>query len=669
MSSGLDNLKHVVVLMMENRSFDHMLGYLKQDWPNLDGLTGNETNPDINGQLQSVQPTAFAQGELDPDPDNSWEGVNLQIFGNAQGVDDGSPKMKGFIKSYFTKRQDLGHSRNIMNCFDPSNLQVLTFLAEQYAVCDRWFSSLPGPDVPNHMFANFGTSFGHVDNAMKIEDNGKSIYSRLMNAGRSAKIYFFDEQSSSIGISFMLQNQAETMGSYQDFMDDCNNGNLPDYSFVEPNYSDHGNLLASDQHPDHNVISGENFIADVYNHIRKSPLWENTLLLIVYDEHGGTYDHVYPPKITPDGITDPISGFQFDRLGIRVPAIFISPWIDSGTLIHTQYEHASIPATVADLFIKDLGQRNLTVRESRANLFTEDPDLFTLTQPRQDSFYFTMEAAPAVRGTPIDTAASVEVGSAQVSISAPPAGAYNPWRPMSVLLHDHVQELSRLELQLPTGERTNIDVSTLVTEQDASRYIGLVERRLHAAGIESRKYSKPRGPDLIQRLSSTTAGREDSRSFAQLCADSVNYLFGEVLSEPQQQSRIEDGFQIMDLVARVSPRGTLGFWGSLAQDFRCRYIVFEFKNHREPVSQNQIYTTEKYLYLNALRPAAIIIARNGADAGAKRAAQGALREFGKVLLIMDLNDLFDLLRVKDKGDDVDSLMFRHLDMLMKNLAP
>ena len=484
MAAGLDNLKHIVVLMMENRSFDHMLGYLKQDWPALEGLNGNETNPDTNGQPQSVQPTAAPQGELDPDPDHSWEGVNLQIFGNAEGKDDGSPKMQGFIKSYFSKRQDVGHSRNIMNCFDPNNLQVLTYLAEQYAVCDHWFSSLPGPTVPNRIFAHFGTSFGHVDNALKIGDNGKSIYSRLMNAGRSAKIYFFDEQSSSIGISFMLQNQAETMGSYQDFMDDCNNGNLPDYSFVEPNYSDHGNLLASDQHPDHNVISGENFIADVYNHIRKSPLWENTLLLIVYDEHGGTYDHVYPPKITPDGITDPISGFQFDRLGIRVPAIFISPWIDSGTLIQRQYEHASIPATVASLFIANPGQRNLTPRESRANLFTEDPDLFTLTQPRQDSFYFTMEAASGVRATPLDLAASAEEGSVERSIQAPPAGAYNPGRDMGILLQDHIQELSRLEKQLPPDRQTGTDVSTLKTEQQASDYIGKVVPRLRAQGTK-----------------------------------------------------------------------------------------------------------------------------------------------------------------------------------------
>jgi phospholipase C len=485
MPPGLDNLKHIVVLMMENRSFDHMLGYMQV--PGMDGLTGKETNPDANGQAQSVLPTAAAQAELDPDPDHSWPGVNTQIFGNAQGTDDGSPKMQGFIKSYFNQMQNVKHSRNIMNCFSPDNLPVLTYLAQQYAVCDRWFSSLPGPTVPNRLFAHFGTSFNNVDNSMKFADNGKSIYSRLWNAGRSPKIYYFDEQSASVGFTFMLTNQPQTMGTYNDFLSDCAAGKLPDYSFLEPNYSDHSNgadnLLASDQHPDHNVIAGENFIADVYNHIRKSPLWENILFLIVYDEHGGTFDHVLPPKITPDGTPDPISGFQFDRLGIRVPAIFVSPWVHAGTLIHTQYEHASIPASVASFFIADATQRNLTVREQRANLFLQDPNLLTLAAPRQDSFYFQPQSTgEGIVGLSLAAQAD-ESEPREVPIPQPPPGAFNPSRPMGILLSDHVQDLSRLEQTLPPAQRTNIDVNSLKSEADASAYSAKVIPllRAHAA--------------------------------------------------------------------------------------------------------------------------------------------------------------------------------------------
>jgi phospholipase C len=487
MPPGLDNLKHIVVLMMENRSFDHMLGFMKV--PGLDGLTGNETNPDSNGQAQAVQPAAAAQKELDPDPDHSWTGVNTQIFGNPQGTDDGSPKMQGFIKSYFTKQQNVGHSRNIMNCFSRDNLPVLTYLAQQFAVCDRWFSSLPGPTVPNRLFAHFGTSFGKVDNSMKFGDNGKSIYSRLMNAGRSTKIYYFDEQSASVGFTFLLKNQPQTMGTYNDFKSDCANGNLPDYSFVEPNYSDHANLFASDQHPDHNVIAGENFIADVYNHIRQSPLWENILLLIVYDEHGGTFDHVFPPQIPPDGTPDPASGFQFNRLGIRVPAIFVSPWIQAGTQIHTQYEHASIGATVAGLFIANPAQRELTVREQRANVFTADPNLLTLAAPRQDSFYFRPNQETAMAMPRLTIAAQADQSSPrEIPIPVPPPDAYDPSRPMGILLQDHVNDLSRLEQTLPPEERTNVDVSTLKTEADAGNYSARVVPLLRAHG---RKGGRP----------------------------------------------------------------------------------------------------------------------------------------------------------------------------------
>lgn len=483
MAPGLDALKHIVVLMMENRSYDHMLGYMNV--VGLDGLTGNESNLDANGQPQHVQPTAAAQAELDPDPDHSWTGVNTQIFGNPQGTDDASPKMQGFVKSYFTKMQNVAHSRNIMNCFSPDNLPVLTYLAQQYAVCDRWFSSLPGPTVPNRLFAHFGTSFANVDNSMKFGDNGKSIYSRLMNAGRSTKIYYFDEQSASVGFTFLLQNQPQTMGTYADFQSDCANGNLPDYSFIEPNYSDHSNLLASDQHPDHNVIAGENFIGDVYNHIRQSPLWENVLFLIVYDEHGGTFDHVLPPQIQADGAPDPVSGFKFDRLGIRVPAIFVSPWIQAGTQIHTQYEHASIGASVATFFIANASQRNLTAREQRANLFIADQGLLTLAAARQDSFYF-QPSEPALMSTEKLTIAAQadESESREISIPVPPPGAYNPSRPMGVLLWDHVQELNRLEQTLPPGQRTNVDLNSLHSEADASGYSAQVVPLLRAQGMK-----------------------------------------------------------------------------------------------------------------------------------------------------------------------------------------
>jgi phospholipase C len=130
---------------------------------------------------------------------------------------------------------------------------------------------------------------------------------------------------------------------------------------------DVGAILASDQHPDHHVQEGERFIAAVYNAIHgNAALWESTALLITYDEHGGIYDHVPPPACTPDGFVaqpqDTGTGkpFFFDRLGVRVPAVLVSPWVPQGTVvpIHRVFEHASIPATVTDFFIGDYKERS-----------------------------------------------------------------------------------------------------------------------------------------------------------------------------------------------------------------------------------------------------------------------------------------------------------------------
>jgi phospholipase C len=371
MSKGLDNLKHIVVLMMENRSFDHMLGALKARNRRINGLTGTEANPDTTGEPARVQPLAEYQSQLDPDPDHHFPAVNKQLFfGTAPGA---APAMNGFVQSYFDQRHDVDHSRKIMYYFTPEQLPVLTTLAQSFAVFNGWFASIPGPTICNRAFAHYGTSFGSVTmNPFVINRPIKSIYDRMLDAGRTAKLYYYDQASSTMEVVNLLSNQSAVFGTVQQFKDDCAANRLPDYSFIEPNYSDHpgsggGELLASDQHPDHNVAQGERFIAEIYNAIFDNPdVWKSTALLIVYDEHGGIYDHVSPPSLRPeqnDGGIAPRSDtegdpFTFNRLGVRVPAILVSPWIGAGTVIpgpedaagHT-FEHASIPATVTQHFL------------------------------------------------------------------------------------------------------------------------------------------------------------------------------------------------------------------------------------------------------------------------------------------------------------------------------
>jgi phospholipase C len=324
--------------------------------------------------------------------------VDLQLF-NGDTTPNRVATMQGFVKSYFSQRRDVDHSHKIMYYFMADKLPVLTTLATEFAVFNRWFASIPGPTLCNRAFAHYGTSFGHVGMEVTYTNvKYKSIYERLNAAGKRAKIYYFDTKSSSLEVVNLLQHQPQVFGTYEQFLQDCHNGTLPDYSFVEPNYSDHdgdsGAVLASDQHPDHHVQEGERFIASIYNAIRQNAdLWVSTALLIVYDEHGGIYDHVPPPACTPDGfVAQPEATgigrpFLFDRLGVRVPAVLVSPWIPRGTVVGNTrvFEHASIPATATNFFLQTYDDRS--PREKAADMFL---DLLSLNDMRTDAPEFDL---------------------------------------------------------------------------------------------------------------------------------------------------------------------------------------------------------------------------------------------------------------------------------------
>jgi phospholipase C len=232
MATGLDNLKHIVVLMMENRSFDHMLGSLRAVNPDIDGIPDGFGNPDTTGAVVKPQPSAEFQGQLDPDPDHHFPAVDLQIFG---GSADRVANMQGFIQSYFNQRRDVAHSQKILYYFSQDRLPVLTKLALEFALFNRWFASIPGPTICNRAFAHYGTSFGRVDmNLLYLKEPFQSIYSRLINntPKHTAKLYYFDTASSTMEITNLLQHQPELFGTFDQFLQDCKNGSLPDYSFI-----------------------------------------------------------------------------------------------------------------------------------------------------------------------------------------------------------------------------------------------------------------------------------------------------------------------------------------------------------------------------------------------------------------------------------------------------
>ncbi len=455
--------------MMENRSFDHMLGGLKQQNPAVDGLTGNETNPDTNGAPVQVSSDADFQSDLQDDPGHHYPDVDIQLFNGTSG---GVPNMQGFVRAYFQKTGNVKRSHNIMKYFAPDQLPVLTTLAKRYAVFNRWFSSIPGPTLCNRAFAHFGTSFGNA--GMSVNYIGKpiaSVYQRMVTAGHDAKIYYYDASSSSLGLTFLLQDQPKLFGTFPQFVADCKANRLPQYSFIEPNYKD-GDDLANDQHPDNDVRAGDDFIGTVYNLIRSSPAWESTALLIVYDEHGGLYDHVPPPALSaanPDGNVDKETGFAFDRLGVRVPAVLVSPWVPAGTVVDGRiFEHASIPATVTNFFIDPQYQKR-TAREQAAETFL---DLLSLPAPRKDAFHFSVGNSSNPH---VPSHAAIEL----IPVPQPPPNSSNPERPISGLLIEHMQHIHEVELTLPPSQQTGIDVTQIKTVREAGEYIDRMTSILH----------------------------------------------------------------------------------------------------------------------------------------------------------------------------------------------
>jgi phospholipase C len=398
-------IKHIVTVMMENRSFDHVLGFLKAENPDIRGILGNDYfNETHDGTVVPVTDGAAYQGQLTRDPGHDFESVYEQMYGAPFGGPARPVDMSGFARSY--ERQG-GKGADIMRCFRPEQLPVITELARQYAVCDQWFSSVPGPTLPNRAFAHFGTSFGRLDMSPDYFRAKPSIYQRLHRAGMSGRIYYFSSASSTMGLSFLLSDQSDYFGEWGDFLSDCRNNDLPEYSFIEPNYSEAGASIANDQHPDHSVREGDHYIRRVYEAIRSNgDVWTSTVLLIVWDEHGGIYDHEIPPAVTDlDGFTSTTPPFLFDRLGVRVPAVVVSPYVEAGTVDHVTYEHASILATVTEQFIGDPLTKSIYAREQHANTFRH---LLTRDAPRGDMVTFDHLAPhPAARPTGTDPASSL----------------------------------------------------------------------------------------------------------------------------------------------------------------------------------------------------------------------------------------------------------------------
>lgn len=360
-------IEHVVVLCLENRSFDHMLGFLGT--PN--GLTGDEfnlTDPDDPASARvPVSNTAEYLGDLDVDPSHEVTQVREQLYG-AAGVPraDGRHNV-GFVLNY-GRQPGAPQAPNIMKCFDPAKLPTLVSLAREYAVCGRWYSSVPGQTWPNRFFLHCATSGGFADNKLRTFPM-RTIYENIEDAHLEWGIYFHDIPQSLTLERLQTPARRARFKLFQAFASDAAAGRLPNYAFLEPRYFNTPLGKANDQHPPHDVQLGEHLIADIYEALRQSPAWGKTLFVIVYDEHGGIYDHVLPPAaVNPDGRISADPPCDFTQLGLRVPAVLVSPRIARATVDDTPHDHTSLLATVKEIFgLKEF----LTERDRQAKTFTQ----------------------------------------------------------------------------------------------------------------------------------------------------------------------------------------------------------------------------------------------------------------------------------------------------------
>lgn len=357
------DIQHVVVLMLENRSFDCMLGRLYPQDPDYRGLTLNESN--TYGMTYGVwndPNTPVAATIPNPDPGEAFSDINTQLFGIAGRTPAGKPDMSGFALNYGSLQTPSSYRDPgaVMHYFSPEQLPVLSTLARQFGVCDYWHASAPCQTWPNRFFAHTGTAGGYVDNhTFPVPFEAPSLFRRMEDCGKSWRVYFHD-MPQSILLRDVWDSCLLRYRFFSQFLADAHTGSLPAYSFIEPQYFTDlfSSRIPNDEHPPHNVLYGEQLIAQVYNAVRSSPCWKQTLLIITYDEHGGCYDHIGPPSATPpDGDINNADQFDFSAYGVRVPAVIVSPWVAPGSKIRPTrpdadppFDHTSIIRTVRETF-------------------------------------------------------------------------------------------------------------------------------------------------------------------------------------------------------------------------------------------------------------------------------------------------------------------------------
>lgn len=412
------DVKHIFVLALENRSFDHIFGFSALEGP--DAVTGAPTRAEdlIGKTFENVSadgrhrfrakigagftiPFRHGADDFTGDPDHDFPDVIRQLCGSEKVPAGKLPNgeypspitMNGFVADY-EKSQPPYSPQIVMNSQDSNNLPILNQLAAEFMVCDHWFSAIPGPTWPNRFFLHAASASGETDasggriflawtGSDKYSFHHGTIYDALARKHLSHQIYIENTFSQVKCIS----NQTVDMNHQDlgDFEKDISNPNFPHpYVFIEPNSGQKvglwGGGTEDDMHPPSDVRTAEALIKRIYEGLRNSPLWEKSVLVITFDEHGGLFDHVPPPKVRPidDGSINHAFGFRYDQLGVRVPTLIISPWVKRGSIDHTVYEHSSLIASV----VRHFDLEHLTSRDREAADFLSK---LSEKEPRKDA--------------------------------------------------------------------------------------------------------------------------------------------------------------------------------------------------------------------------------------------------------------------------------------------
>jgi phospholipase C len=354
-SSGLEN---IVVVVMENRSFDHYFGWV----PGADGKQAGLSYPDAKGVMHSTHHLTERQGCGFNDPDHSYEGGRIQLDGG---------KCNGF-------RKGPGYDDFALGYYAKDDLPLYSALVGQATVFDRWFCSILGPTYPNRYYTHSGRT-ERLDN--NSANNGSpTIWDRLSAAGVPANYYFNDLPF----LALWGEKYLPISRPYETFLTQAASGTLPQFSYIDPFFLGEDQGGSNDDHPHADIHRGQAFLSEIATALVNSPQWSKTALVVTYDEWGGFFDHVPPPRLPDDA---PTREFDHGQAGFRVPSFVLSPFARSGAVDHNVYDHTSMLKLVEwrfglkPLAPRDAAARNLAYALDFAHPSTKAPTIPLVVDP------------------------------------------------------------------------------------------------------------------------------------------------------------------------------------------------------------------------------------------------------------------------------------------------